>query len=330
MPFDPKLAKLDKDFIAEAPLTSCRFSPDGRFVFAGAQDDKIYRFEVASGAKTVLVGHESWIAGLAVTPDGSTVISGGCDDTLRWWPAATAETAALRTVKAHAGWVRAVAVSQDGTLVASGGNDRRVRLWRTADGTAVRDLTGPERDVYSVAFTHDGSGVMAGDLDGKIHLWNPSTGERGRVFDAAALHLYEGGQQVHYGGVRALALSPDGEWLVAAGLTKATNPLGNVQEPLAVRFSFKEATVARSHATEGLANHTLWGAAFHPDGTLIACVGGNSGHLLFWGPADDKPAHKFDLPVQARGMDLHAASGFIATIHHDGHLRLVALGPEGK
>lgn len=327
MPLDPTRAKVEKDFTAEAPLTACRFSPDGRFVFAGAQDDKIYRFEVATGTKAVLEGHESWIAALALTPDGSTLVSAGCDDTLRWWDATADTPTPTRIVKAHDGWVRAVAISPDGALVASGGNDRTVRLWRTADGAAVRDLTGAERDVYSLLFTHDGTSLLAGDLDGKVHQWAVATGERTRTFDAAALHLYEGGQQVHYGGVRALALSPDGQWLVAAGLSKATNPLGNVQDPLAVRFSWKDGAAAKNHLAEGLTNHTIWGACFHPEGMLIACIGGGSGHLLFWGPDDEKPRSKFDLPVQARGLDFHATTQQIATVHHDGHLRVTSLAP---
>lgn len=326
MAFDPKNAKVTKDFAAEAPLIACRFSPDAKFVFAGAQDEKIYRFELAAGAKSVLAGHESWVASLAVTPDGATLLSGACDDSLRWWPATADAPEATRTIKAHDGWVRAVAVSPDGALVASGGNDRRVRLWKSADGSPVRELAGAERDIYSLCFAQEGTTLLAGDLDGKIHQWTVATGERTRTMDAAGLHIYEGGQQVHYGGVRALAVSPDGQSIVAAGLTKASNPLGNVQEPLAVRLAWKDGSVAKSHVAEGLANHTLWGACFHPDGTLIACVGGNSGHLLFWAPDAEKPSHKFDLPVQARGLDLHAATGQIATVHHDGHIRITALG----
>ena len=327
MPIDPKLARVEKDFTADAPLITCRFSPDGSFVFAGAQDEKIYRFEVASGTKTVLTGHESWIAALAVTPDGNTLISASCDDTLRWWDATAENPPASRVVKAHDGWVRTVAVSPDGSLVASGGNDRIVRLWQTADGSPTRELHGHERDVYTLLFSPDGSSLLSGDLDGKIHQWSTATGNRERTFDAAPLHVYEGGQQVHYGGVRALTLSPDGQWLVAAGLSKATNPLGNVQEPLALRFAWKDTTLAKNHLAEGLTSHALWGACFHPDGTLIACAGGNSGHLLFWNPDQEKPVHTFNLPAQARGLDFHPHSQIIATVHHDGHLRLTTLTP---
>ena len=63
------------------------------------------------------------------------------------------------------------------------------------------------------------------------------------TFDATALHTYEGGQQVHYGGIRGLAFSPDAKQIVAGGLHKATNPLGNVQEPLALRFDWESAAM---------------------------------------------------------------------------------------
>ena len=41
-----------------------------------------------------------------------------------------------------------------------------------------------------------------------------------RSFDAKPLHGYEAGQQVDYGGVRAMALSPDGKLLAAGGFIK--------------------------------------------------------------------------------------------------------------
>ena len=45
-------------------------------------------------------------------------------------------------------------------------------------------------------------------------LWEVATGKEVRTFDAKPLHTYEGGQQVDFGGVRALAISPDGKSLL--------------------------------------------------------------------------------------------------------------------
>lgn len=82
MPADPKQAHIARDLDAEAPLMACRFDPTGRFVFATAENRTIYRWDLASGKRTALTGHDSWIGDLAITADGQTLISAGYDDTL--------------------------------------------------------------------------------------------------------------------------------------------------------------------------------------------------------------------------------------------------------
>jgi len=328
MPFDPKQAYVVSDLAGAAPLTCVCYGPKGTYVFGGSEDRTITRWEIGTDKKAVFKGHNSWIGALTTTPDGETLISAGYDDTLIWWPALTATSEPLRKVKAHEGWIRALVISPDGKLLASGGNDRLVKLWNVADGTLVRELKGHEGDIYSLTFHPNGQALLSGDLLGQIQQWDVATGKAQRRFEAAPLHIYEGGQAVHYGGVRALSVSADGRTVAAGGLHKATNPLGNVQEPLALRFQWEDAKLARSHVGEGLTNHTLWGLRFHPEGALIGCIGGGSAHLLFWGTEADKPAHKLDLPDTARAMALHPNGLQIATAHHDGKVRLVSLTPK--
>ncbi len=81
---------------------------------------------------------------------------------------------------------------------------------------------------------------------GVLNQWEIATGKLARTFDAKPLHTYEGGQQVDYGGVRALAVSTDGKWLAAGGLYKATNPLGAVNEPIVLLFDWKTQKLARN------------------------------------------------------------------------------------
>ncbi|MBI3876249.1 MAG: hypothetical protein HY300_09905 [Verrucomicrobia bacterium] len=170
---------------------------------------------------------------------------------------------------------------------------------------------------------------MSGDLLGKVNQWEVATGKLVRTFDAKELHHYDTGQQVHFGGVRGLALSSDGKQLACAGLHKATNPLGNVQEPHAIRFDWETAKVAKTHTANDLKNGTVWGCRFHPDGTLIAASGGGSGgHLLFWNATDEKPLHQFKLPDTAREMDLHPDGIQVATAHYDRKVRVTKLAPK--
>jgi WD40 repeat protein len=325
MPADPKLAHVAQELAAEAPLIACRFDPMGKFVFATAENRSIYRWELVGGKRTALAGHDSWVFDVAVTNDGRTLISAGGDDTLIWWPATDEAPQPAKKVKAHDGWIRSVALSPDGKLLASGGNDRMVRTWNTTDGAKAGEFAGAGRDIYSVLFHPSGEWILGGDLDGKIHQWETATGKLIRTLDASPLHSYNEGQQVHYGGVRGLAFSPDGKSLVAGGLHKGTNPLGNVQQPLVLRFDWESGKVIRNHLTDGLNNERIWSLQYHPEGFLIGCTGGQKGQLIFWKDAEEKPFHTFALPNTARGMSLATDGLLVATAHHDSKLRITKL-----
>ena len=327
---DFKAAHVAAEFDHTSPLITCRFDPAGKFVFATAEDRAILRWDLAdSKKKTVFSAHDSYVWAVALSQDGQTLVSAGGDDTLIWWPATAEKPAPQRKVAAHKGWIRALAVSPDGKHLASGGNDRLVKLWNLADGKLVQEFSGHELDVYSVTFHPDGKFLLSGDLMGKVQQWDLATGKSVRVLDAKELHSFNGGQGVHFGGVRGLAVSPDRKHLACGGLHKATNPLGNVHEPIVQRYDWETHKLLKTHLAEGLTNSTVWNCLFHPEGTLIAARGGGSGgHLLFWGKDDEKPAPAFKLPDMAREMDLHPDGLQIATAHYAKKLRLTKLAPK--
>jgi len=324
---DYKAAHVEAEFDHSAPLITCRFDPQGKFVFATAEDRLIVRWDLADPKqKTDFTAHDSYVWALALTKDGQTLVSAGGDDTLMWWPATAEKPTPQRKVKAHKGWIRTLAVSPDGRLLASGGNDRLVKLWNLADGKLVQEFPGHERDVYSVHFHPDGKFLLSGDLMGKIQQWDLASGKSVRVLDAKELHSYNGGQQVHFGGVRGLAISPDRKHLACGGLHKASNPLGNVHEPMVQRYDWDSHKLLKTHLADGLTNSTVWNCLFHPDGTLIAgCGGGSGGHLLFWGKDDDKPTPAFKLPDMARELDLHPDGVRLATVHYSRKVRITKL-----
>jgi WD40 repeat protein len=136
------------------------------------------------------------------------------------------------------------------------------------------------------------------------------------------LHSYNGGQQVHYGGVRSLSLAPDGKHLACGGLHKASNPLGAVNEPLVLLFQFESQKPVRSLVSEGVRG-VIWRSLFLPDGSLLGASGGSGGgFLLFWNPNEDKAVHKLKLKDTIRGLDVHPDHLHVATTHWDKHLRI--------
>ncbi len=330
MALDIKQAQVIHQWPHDRPLNCCRFDPLGRYVFCGAEDAAVQRFQLSDGAKTSFIGgHETWVYALACTTDGQHVISAGADGRLCWWEAA-ADTALppVRQLQAHQGWIRSIDLNPAGTLLATGGNDLSVRIWNVADGTLVRELPGHTRHIYRVAFHPNGEFLLTGDLMGKLKQWQVETGELVRELDVAALHSYNDGQQVDFGGIRGIAVSADGQFLATGGLHKATNPLGAVHEPLVQLYKWDTAELLKSQIADGITQGVLWRLQYLSDGTLMGVSGGGSGgYLLFWNAAEEKDLHRFQLPSLARDLDVHPDGIQVATAHYDRHVRITRLGP---
>jgi WD40 repeat protein len=328
MPMTPADTHVASQWAYDSPLIACRFDPQGRYVFSSAEDNTVQRWNVADGAKTVLKAHDSWVFALGISGDGNLLVSAGGDGRLIWWPVADAEPKPIRTLDAHAGWIRAAAVSPDGTKLLTGGNDRLVKIWNLADGALLHTLTGHDCHVYSVAWHPTGQFVLSGDLKGQVHQWDLAAGKIARTFDAKALWSYNGGQQVDFGGVRGLCVSPDSKYLACGGLQNASNPLGAVHDPVTLLFEWESQKLAQTHIADG-AKGVVWWNAFHPEGWLLGVSGGGSGgHICFWKPENAKEAHRFTLPNIARDGALHPDGLQLATTHHDRHLRISRLTPK--
>ena len=325
--FDPKLTHVVSQWPHERPLNACRFDPAGRFVYCGSEDAAVERFNLPDGARTIINGgHQTWVQAITFSKDGNTAFSGGCDGKLTWWDSAAAEPKPICSIGAHKGWIRSLDVSPDGSLLVSGGNDNVARVWNISDGSLVYEFTEHTRHIYCVAFHPDGQTVISGDLVGGLKQWEVATGNEVRTFDATPLHSYNGGQQVDFGGIRAIAVSPEGKWLVAGGLHKASNPLGAVHEPLVLLFDLETQKLEKQLIAEGITQGVIWRLKWLSDGSIMGLSGGGSGgFLLFWKPDAEKDYHRFLLPSLARDMDLHPDGLQVATAHYDRHLRISRL-----
>ena len=310
---------IEKDLAHSSPLISCRFDPSAKFVFAGAQDYSVWRFEIATGRKTRLPV-EAWVRGLAFEKTGQTLVTGGYDGRLIWWSVADKTPAPVRIVEGHTGWVRAVAISPDGSLLASVGNDLIVRLWNMADGQLVREMPGHESHIYNVAFHSNGKDLATGDLMANLIHWEVATGSRVRSWQAESLQKFDKTFIATLGGFRGMAFSPDGRFVAASGMTNVTNAFAGVGNPSVVVFDWESGKQQIEHLSKAKVRGVAWGVAFHPDGTRIGVSGGSGGFLLFWKPDDASEFHQLKLKDTARDLDLAADGLRVATAHHNGHI----------
>ncbi|MBN1201612.1 MAG: WD40 repeat domain-containing protein [Anaerolineae bacterium] len=194
-----------------------------------------------------LKAHDQAITALAISPDGSLLISSSEDQTLKLW--SLPEGYLLKTLEDSTQVVLTMAITSDGSLLASGGEDGLVKFWSLPDGELLNTLTdqsmvGP---ISALAFARDGLLLVAANKAGGIMLYTLSDTQPldslgiGTVADVMALTpdgmllasvMFDGDttlwsladsqdpQEVarftdHGSLVQAVALTPDGSLLVS-------------------------------------------------------------------------------------------------------------------
>jgi hypothetical protein len=151
--------------------------------------------------RATLKGHTKEVTSVAFSPDGTRIVSGSWDNTLKLWDAATGVERA--TLKGHTDLVRDVAFSPDGTRIVSTSNDTTVKLWDAATGAERATLKGHTNLVTRVAFSPDGTRIVLGSGVTTLKLWDAATGAERATLKG------------HTNLVTCVAFSPDGTRIVS-------------------------------------------------------------------------------------------------------------------
>lgn len=238
-----------------AAVAALLFLPDGNRLLSGSHDGKMKLWDLRSQrVLATFKGHNAPVNCLALSPGATRVVSASFDKTLVLWDIATQKR--LQEFTGHTAEVWRVGFSSDGRRIVSASRDGTARIWDVNTGKELRSLSAQTENVMAAAFSEDGSVVLStrgpglgNDWphdQGTMALWDsmPDNGILGStplsspvsgvaisddrtVFfgtaDGAALlwdantHLKLRGFRAHRGGVRAVALSRDGQRALTAG-----------------------------------------------------------------------------------------------------------------
>src|SRR6266566_5051377 len=203
-------------------------------------------------------GHTAYVSGIAWSPDGKRIASGGLDTTVQVWNATTGEH--ILTYRGHTDAVFAVAWSPDGTRIASASNDGTVQEWEATTGKRIVTISsspsvkGPLAPWNTVAWSPDGKRIAIGG-NGDVQIWDAATGRNISYYG------------YHAGTVHDLAWSPDGKY-IAIGSDNTTVLLWEIA-------TIKNIYNYTGHITD------VFAVAWSPDGKRIAS-GDGDGLVLVW------------------------------------------------
>jgi WD40 repeat protein len=143
--------------------------PNNTAAYSVGDDGMLKFWQIPPAAAKVLPGHTAAIHALAMSLDGSLLVSGGEDKTVRQFAVAGAKE--IRALSGPQGPIASVALNAPNTLIAAGSSDRHVYLWNAADGKPAGQILSHDGAVTGVQFHPQGTQLATAGADGLVKLW---------------------------------------------------------------------------------------------------------------------------------------------------------------
>ena len=238
------------------------FTPDGSQMVA-AISNRVHVWSMSSGEEVMVWRVYSELYGVAVTPDGTRVVSCAYDKTVRVWDMHTGE--AVFVLKGHEGErtkvsegrVREVAVTPDSSKVVSTSYEDGIRVWDLSTGMEVLAIKAPDiesresRGIFSMVITKDGSQIVTCSEE-ELCVWDLVTGKQEMQWPCCVKSSH------------TLAVTPDGCHVVSCSAGAHLWNLSTGAEVMVFQ-----------------ADYLLTAVAVTPDGCHVV-AGSHSGNVHVW------------------------------------------------
>jgi len=205
---DPKRLEriFDESKSHSSDVNSICYSPDGKRVLSGSNDNSIKEWDAMTGdCIRTYEGHNDPVKSVCYRPDGMRIASGSVDGTIKEWDVLTGECVSTYN---HGGWVSTVHYFQDGSKIISGSSDETVKEWDVMNGECIRTYKGHGSHVDSAVYSPDGKKILSGCADNTIKEWD--------VISGNLIRTYKG----HTTSVRAVSYSPDGRKFISGSMDR--------------------------------------------------------------------------------------------------------------
>jgi WD40 repeat protein len=208
--------------------------------------------------------------------------------------------------------LRALAVAANGSHLFTGGQDGSVKMWNTSTGVVERTFAGGPQPALAVAVAKNNLFLAAGGLDQSVRLFNITDGKLVTTLKAP-------------GEVHGLSFTPNSQTLVAACENLGARERAGTSSIQMWNVAFTPGQPPPAEFTRPMQNYPVSGGVtdvvFAANGVNFYSSGGDK-TVKAWKIAADTPTKTLGHPNIVDGVAFNPAGTLLATVGHDGNLRL--------
>ena len=180
-------------------IESIAFSPDGKLLATGSNDNLVRLWDVSTGKQEkTLIGHRREIFSVVFSSNGNKLVSASPGE-ISIWDVTTGTH--IQTIEQFTGQTSGISFIDNSLILAVLPYDEERKIIKLTDFITGKQLWSTkkyQKQFRDVSFSSDGDFLAASDREKTIYLWNAKTGEHRETLHG------------HTALIDSLAFSPDG------------------------------------------------------------------------------------------------------------------------